>query len=448
MNRKAKYSIILLISGTMMFLITECFMIYKAYQVEKIRFTYARQSMVATAFYRGMIDVKVMETLAQQLIRSADSSGNIDQYLNGNSEKILSSLDSATCTYRKTDSLFTRAMHEEGFTFNHKLSVVVSSFILFHGGREFVICDAVSKHTFHPISGMPDTAEIQKPIISFFFKGNGYNITVSAYLSIEYRLADIAVKLRWQLAGSLLMILLFIWIVWFTISIIRRQIQLDELKNDFINNISHEVKTPLTTMMVAAGALKGKTRSGSENLLQILEKQGERLDTLFSNIINLSVLREGSLNPDFQKADTHEVIRELLEEASLSHPEVTISCKFNSEQPVILADTFYLRTAISNILDNSIKYGSPPLVISISTEHSDNHQIIKISDNGPGIPEKYQKRIFGKFFRVPSGNIHTVKGSGLGLYYVKLIMTKHRGKAVLVSKPGEGTMVKLIFPAL
>ena len=88
------------------------------------------------------------------------------------------------------------------------------------------------------------------------------------------------------------------------------------------------------------------------------------------------------------------------------------------------------------------------MVISITTEHPGNHQIIRISDNGPGIPEKYQKRIFGKFFRVPSGNIHAVKGSGLGLYYVKLIMTKHRGKVVLVSKPGEGTTVTLIFTAL
>jgi len=446
MNRKARYSIILLISGTLMFLMIECFMMVKAYQVEKISFTNARQSMVATALYRGMTDVSVMQNFAEKLLHSADSSGNISKYLANNISMINHSLDLTTASYKKTDSLFSAAMVQEGYNLRHKLSVVVSSFILLHKGEEFVIYDVVSKRNYRVIQGTPEMNELQKPLISFFFKGVNYNINISAYLTMEYRLVEVVQKLKWQIAGSILMFLIFLWIALFTITIIRRQIQLDELKNDFISNITHEVKTPLTTMMVAAGTLSGKTQAGSENLVQIIVNQAERLDKLFSNILNLSILREGRLNPDFQMVDSHSVIRQSIAEKNISLPEVIITADFRSEHPMILADVFYLRTALSNILDNSIKYGSPPVRIKITTENTENGQVISIADNGPGIPQKYQKRIFGKFFRVPAGNIHTVKGSGLGLYYVKLIMKQHKGNVGLISRPGEGTTVKLLFP--
>lgn len=446
MNRKARYSIILLISGTLMFLLIECFMMVKAYQVEKIYFTNARQSMVATALYRGMTEVSVMQDFAGKLLHSADSSGNINKYLEDNINMIGCSLDLTTASYKKTDSLFSAAMAQEGYNLRHKLSVVVSSFILLHKGKEFVVYDVVSKHNYRVIQGIPEMNGLREPLISFFFKGGNYNINISAYLTMEYRLVDVVQKLKWQIVGSVLMFLIFLWIALFTIATIRKQIQLDELKDDFINNITHEVKTPLTTMMIAARTLSGKTQAGSENLAQILVNQAERLDKLFSNILNLSILREGRLNPDFQMVDSHSAIRQSIAEKNISHPEVVITADFRSDHPLILADVFYLRTALSNILDNSIKYGAPPIRIKITTENSGNGQVISITDNGPGIPHQYQKRIFGKFFRVPTGNIHTVNGSGLGLYYVKLIMKQHKGNVSLISRPGEGTTVKLLFP--
>lgn len=214
---------------------------------------------------------------------------------------------------------------------------------------------------------------------------------------------------------------------------ISRQQRLNEIRNSFISNISHELKTPVSTVKIAIEAIKKSEEStgGREITAEYLEMAGKevnRLELLISKVLDHSLIEEDASILNFQEVDivglTEDAIKSLQSRIHSSGARVSYE---HPERVMATCDPVYFQGVIVNLLDNSLKYGNgdPDITIILSTE--DNYVVLKVTDKGPGIPDEYLGRVFDKFFRVPHRDRHNVKGYGLGLSYAHLIVTMHNG---------------------
>jgi two-component system phosphate regulon sensor histidine kinase PhoR len=239
----------------------------------------------------------------------------------------------------------------------------------------------------------------------------------------------------------------------YTISIMMRQKRLSEIKNDFINNMTHELKTPISTIALSSEMiLKGDFREDQEKLnryVGIIHKENKRLEDQVERVLNVAKLDQEKIILKKTSINIHELLEEARENFTLNQVGngVEIILNLEAENPTITADAVHITNVIYNLLDNAIKYCELDPKINIKTSNSNNGFSIEISDNGIGIKREDVKMIFDKFYRVPTGNLHNVKGFGLGLFYVKLIVDEHLGKIDVKSKPGEGTTFTIWLPA-
>jgi two-component system phosphate regulon sensor histidine kinase PhoR len=232
-----------------------------------------------------------------------------------------------------------------------------------------------------------------------------------------------------------------------------RQKRLSEIKNDFINNMTHELKTPISTIALSSEMiLKGDFREDQEKLnryVGIIHKENKRLEDQVERVLNVAKLDQEKIILKKTPINIHELLEEARENFTLNQVGngVEINLNLEAENPTISADSVHITNVIYNLLDNAIKYCELDPKINIKTSNRDNGFSIEISDNGIGIRREDVKMIFDKFYRVPTGNLHNVKGFGLGLFYVKLIIDEHLGKIDVKSKPGEGTSFTIWLPA-
>ncbi|GAA4454420.1 HAMP domain-containing sensor histidine kinase [Nibrella saemangeumensis] len=260
-------------------------------------------------------------------------------------------------------------------------------------------------------------------------------------------------KMGWLLGSSVLLLVLTTGCFLFMLSTIIRQKKLSEIKNDFINNMTHELKTPIATVSAAVeamqhfGALNDPQRT--EKYLTISRNELQRLSDLVEKVLNMAVeeKKDMVLNPEWIKPS--ELINPIISNYQL---KATKAIQFEvdmqpDEEPVRL-DRFHLTNAINNLIDNAIKYSGESVTIRISSGKQDKIWRLLIKDNGIGIPRAYQEAIFDRFFRVPTGNLHPVKGFGLGLSYVRQVVEKHGGQVEVVSEPGMGSEFILLIPEL
>ncbi len=235
--------------------------------------------------------------------------------------------------------------------------------------------------------------------------------------------------------------------------IIFRQKKLDMLKTDFINNMTHEFKTPVATISLASQMLKNDKVIGNKekvlNYSNIIEEENKRLSGHIENVLQVARLDRG----DFKLKITEININDLLEDIAASlelrvqNENGLLETKFGAEKSVIKGDSFHLTNAFYNILDNAIKYKKDDhLHVKLSTSNTAKGVLIVVEDDGIGISKENQKKIFDKFYRVPTGNIHNVKGFGLGLSYVKVILDAHGGSIKVDSEQGKGTRFELFIP--
>jgi two-component system phosphate regulon sensor histidine kinase PhoR len=239
----------------------------------------------------------------------------------------------------------------------------------------------------------------------------------------------------------------------FTIFSFFKQKQLAELQKDFINNMTHEFKTPISSIQIASDVLLGYE---SENLparftnyARLIKQENARLNLLVENVLRAARIEKDQTLMNLQRIDLHQVIAEVFTEGFLkSQPkEMEFNSRLIAERPIIKADKLHLTNILFNLTDNAIKYNTClPVHITIETKNEGNHLILSFSDNGIGIPEKFQKQVFNKFFRVPTGNIHDVKGFGLGLYYVKQVCDAHKWKISCQSELPAGVKFMLKIP--
>ncbi len=243
-------------------------------------------------------------------------------------------------------------------------------------------------------------------------------------------------------------------LVFFTyaIFIILKQKRLSEIQRDFINNMTHEFKTPVSTINIAANVLSDpdviKDAKRIQNYAQIIKAQNKRIEQQIEKVLQLAQSEKNKFTFQKESVDVHEVIIEVSKsfEFVINESGGQLEMELNANPSIIQADKSHFSNAIFNLIDNAIKYSNEKPSVKIST-NSDNSQLsIIISDNGIGIEQKYLGKVFDKFFRVPTGNVHNVKGFGIGLSYVKNIVDAHGWKIETESSPAKGSTFRIIVP--
>jgi two-component system, OmpR family, phosphate regulon sensor histidine kinase PhoR len=251
---------------------------------------------------------------------------------------------------------------------------------------------------------------------------------------------------------SIILIVLIMYSFVYTIMTIFRQKRLSEMKNDFINNMTHEFKTPISTISLACEALKddeGSKASGFFwNYLNIIEEENKRLAGMSEKILQTAVIEKGQLKMKKEKVDFHMIISDVIKNIRIQVEikDGEIIKDFKASQHFLEGDKVHLTNLVYNLLDNANKYSPRRPVIRVHTENTSNGIILTIEDNGIGISKTDQKKIFEKLYRVPTGNIHEVRGFGLGLSYVKAIVAEHKGKISIDSEVNKGSTFRIFLP--
>jgi two-component system phosphate regulon sensor histidine kinase PhoR len=257
----------------------------------------------------------------------------------------------------------------------------------------------------------------------------------------------------WQtLSVSIFLVIVIILTFAYTIYTILKQRKISEMKNDFINNMTHEIKTPISTISLACEALRDKDIIKSENLyenyISVINEENRRLGSMTERILQSAKLEKGEIILNKEELNIEEIILDSINNIKLQVDKKggRISTEFKAKNSIINADKVHITNVVFNLLDNAIKYSPVNPKIEISTENSFSGLLISVKDNGTGISRANQKKIFDKLYRVPTGNIHNVKGFGLGLSYVKAIVEQHNGKVTLESELNKGTKFIIFLP--
>lgn len=250
-----------------------------------------------------------------------------------------------------------------------------------------------------------------------------------------------------------LFLLLCVWYAFYTvISNLNKERHLSMIRNDFISNMSHELKTPVSTIAVALEALSNFDAADNPELrkeyISISRRENERLGLLVDKALNISLFEQGKFIMDLQSFDIKEEIDKIVKTLQVSLDNQNVELDFNAtgNNHIIYADKVHMTNIIHNLIENAIKYSEGQAKVKIDITELDNNIRISISDQGKGIPQEYQSRVFDKFFRVPTGDTHNVKGHGLGLSYVKEAVVNQRGKISMISNYGVGTEFIITMP--
>jgi len=251
---------------------------------------------------------------------------------------------------------------------------------------------------------------------------------------------------------SVILILVVLIMFWRTILLLMREKRLSEHTNDFLNNMTHEFKTPLTNIALAGKMITKDASNRQEEKIkhysEIILAENEKLRLQVEQVLSMTALERGEIPLRKTELDVHELIREAIKYISIQieNKQGELKLNLDAENPVILGDKTHLVNALYNLVDNAIKYSPEKPELSIRTHNHEKQFILVVSDKGIGIEKEYQKKVFEKFFRVPTGDVHDVKGFGLGLSYIKKIVELHQGKIDLESTPGKGTTFTITLP--
>jgi len=253
---------------------------------------------------------------------------------------------------------------------------------------------------------------------------------------------------------SAALIILIIFLFYKTISLLLTQKKISEIKNDLVNNITHEFKTPISTISLASESLAEpgilENKESVKKYSKIIADENNRLRSMVENLLNTAVLEKGNYHLHKQQINIHNIILELTGKYAVlvEKNEGRIKTDLQADNFLINADEFHLTGVLNNLIDNAVKFSQTKPEVLISTENFNNKIKISVSDNGIGIEKKNIDKIFETFYRVPAGNIHNVKGYGIGLSYAKKMVEAHAGEIFVHSKPDNGTSFEIILPVI
>jgi len=259
-------------------------------------------------------------------------------------------------------------------------------------------------------------------------------------------------QMSWMVIGSVLFTILIFAAFFITLKALLKQKKLSEIKSDFINNMTHEFKTPLATISLAVDALKNEKvmhdRAKTEYFSGIIKEENKRMNKQVETILQAALLDKQQIQLNLKTLHAHTLINTAVNNIKLhveekrGHLEVDLA----AANDLIVADEVHFTNLVNNLLDNAVKYSKDNLVIKLCTQNVHHNFRIKIEDNGIGMNKETLHRIFEKFYRAHTGNLHNVKGFGLGLSYVKTIISAHHGKIKAESAPGKGSCFIIDMP--
>jgi signal transduction histidine kinase len=291
---------------------------------------------------------------------------------------------------------------------------------------------------------------IRYPLFDNENKNNGfYELAVSVKKSDIHRKDLLVFQILSYLFTAFLMLSFII-----TTYNMMRQRHLSELKNDFINNITHEFKTPIATIGLVIDSIKSPNIISDpekiKHYLRILKEENQRMLSQVEKILFLSKLEQGKIIFDKQPVDMHEIIGEAINHMDLifKSKNARVNLMLEAKHPYISGDSVFLFDMLINLLDNAVKYSKDFVDITIKTRNENGNLVIEISDKGVGMGKDVLDRVFEKFFRKPTGSIHNVKGHGIGLTFVKQVVDKHMGKISVKSVENQGTTFTIRFPVI
>jgi len=335
--------------------------------------------------------------------------------------------------------ILTRAIHETGIDLDYKYAIKNSNL-----GREKIIMgdadyNPKSKKEYPQLLFQNDISGSKPNYLYVYFpKRSGYLLRETGVTIIPTII----------LTGFLIAIFVY------TILVILRQKKLSNIKNDFINNMTHELKTPISTISLASQMLQDGTISNTpqtiEHISKVINQESKRLSFQVEKVLQMAVFNEGRLKFKFKEFDINKVIQTVINnfELRVKSKNGTLTAELNAENGMIKGDEVHITNVLFNLLDNAMKYSNEIPEIKVTTENRKDEVLVSVEDKGIGIAKEHHAQIFDRFFRVPTGNVHNVKGFGLGLSYVKKIVDSHNAKIKVESVVNKGTKFIILFPKI
>ncbi|MFP4555333.1 MAG: sensor histidine kinase [Bacteroidales bacterium] len=291
-----------------------------------------------------------------------------------------------------------------------------------------------------------------KPLRAKLFPNDFFSKKFYLTISFPNQKAYVLGSLGWMTITTFLLTIIIIFSFTVTIAIIFKQKRLSEIKSDFVSNMTHELKTPISTISLAAQMLNDKSipdenkRAG--HLGGVITEESKRLGLQVEKVLQMAIFEKTKLKLKLKEVDIHKVVENVARSFTiqLQNSEGELVTELNAKTSIIIADEVHVTNVVNNLLDNALKYrqGRPKIVVT--TKNATKGIILAVKDNGIGISRDNQKRIFEQFYRVPTGNLHNVKGFGLGLCYVKKIIEEHGGKIWVESTVGQGSLFTFYLP--
>ncbi|TSA27372.1 MAG: sensor histidine kinase [Bacteroidetes bacterium] len=254
--------------------------------------------------------------------------------------------------------------------------------------------------------------------------------------------------------GSILFTLIIMFSSGLSIFVIVRQKKISDIKTDFINNMTHEFKTPIATISIAADSINNPKVIDSPDQIKsytrIIKEENSRMNTRVEQVLQMSLLDSRDFNLQLEPLNLHKLISRTVDHFRLIVEKRggTIEARFDASNPLVLADEGHMRNVLTNLFDNANKYSVSQPVITITTGNRADQFFFSVEDQGMGMTQETQKRVFDKFFRLTTGNVHNIKGFGLGLSYVKAIVLAHHGEIKLASETDKGSRFEISLPVM
>jgi len=337
----------------------------------------------------------------------------------------------------KIDSLFFHFMKFYNFRVDYSFEVVKNI------SSEFKIQNRAAD-TIYPDK---EPACYQKSLDESVNK-NGWQLKLNFPKKTEY----IKEEMGTMFITSVILIFVVLVLFWRTILSLMREKKISEHTTDFLNNMTHEFKTPLTNISLAGKMMVKDVNIKQEDKIkhysEIILEENEKLRLQVEQVLSMTALERGEIPLQKTELDFHQLINDAIKGISvqIENRQGDLKLYLNANNIVVLGDKSHLTNALCNLIDNAIKYSKEKPELSIRTSNTADNLIVAVSDNGIGIEREYQKEVFDKFFRVPTGYVHDVKGFGLGLSYVKTIVTAHHGKIKAESTLGKGSCFIIDMP--
>jgi two-component system, OmpR family, phosphate regulon sensor histidine kinase PhoR len=338
---------------------------------------------------------------------------------------------------KTVDSMLTKSLNEKGITISYAYKINPT-------GKDTILVTNAKKEEIN---------EAPKKYVQDIFPLNPFMENKTAItIAFPGQKAFIYNKVLWMFILSIVLLLIVIGVFYYTVRMFLKQKKISQIKSDLINNITHEFKTPIATISLACDAIVEpgivNDKTGINRYSKMIKEENSRLGMMVENLLSAAAIEKGEYSINKEEIDLHDLILKASEKFSMifANAHGILTLNLQAERAEIMADSFHMTNIINNLLDNAYKYGGDNPEAVITTSNCANGIIVTFDDKGIGISSKELSKIFDTFYRVPTGNIHDVPGTGIGLSYVKKLVEEHKGNISVESSENKGSRFTIFLP--